>query len=40
MKDNYYPLELEIIKFDTEDIITTSNPDDPNKENIEDGDED
>lgn len=27
MKKKYEKLELEIIKFDAEDVITTSNPD-------------
>ena len=36
MKENYEVLDMEVIVFDTEDVITTSSPND----NIDDGDED
>ena len=29
-KEKYTEVELEVIKFDAEDVITTSNPDYPN----------
>jgi hypothetical protein len=31
MKEEYEDLEMEIIEFDDEDVITTSTPDTPNQ---------
>ncbi len=37
MKTTYYTPELEIIEFDTEDVITTSPPDVNNPDTPKDG---
>ena len=36
MKEQYEPLELEVIRFTLDDVITTSGPDDPEPVPVED----